>query len=310
MTAPAQRDPRLIHDHPEQLPAEQGIQQRIRPSTGVMALPLRGRVIFKTVDGEGKTSYSDRPNESHAESHAQAKVLIAKARKHIPKLLEYLDALDYLRRRNPEEFDRAMSALQKSHPELWLKLQKYPAYRPLVDSMRYEGLGGVLSVAKSKFDPDIAFGEAIKTVRKLQVREGYGAASSIPKGSTLPALPAATYSNSRLGQFLKDFDAQSTQLSKQAASAMKSSDSAVRAGRATAATRLMGPLLEVGIMALNMDQVQGVSALRGQWLGQRLFAQGFIEGHEALELRNAFARGDYADALVILQLAQERYEAQ
>jgi hypothetical protein len=63
--------------------------------------------------------------------HKQTEKLIKEAQSRIPKVVDYMNYLDYLRHNSPIRFDHVMQQLKLEDPEAWMKLQKYPQFRPL-----------------------------------------------------------------------------------------------------------------------------------------------------------------------------------
>ena len=79
------------------------------------------------------------------------------------------------------------------------------------------------------------------------------------KASTLPPPKPPTYSNSRLGQYLKVEDARQAAVAKDVARELDASRKALRGAVATSVTRVAGPLLDLGTQMLNPEVAVGLT---------------------------------------------------
>lgn len=208
---------------------------------------------------------AQQDNAQREQDHADAKNLIKEAQKRIPKLIDYLEYLSYLRNHSPYRLDQALKELQCKDPQAWLKLQQYPQFRPLFNT----ALG--LKAADKHLAAGIGMaggaysGSAEKwletTIRDLMKRDRWGPYADVlgAKATTLPAPKAPTYSNSRLGQYMKQEDARLAAAGKASAKELELSRAAVRSGLGTAVTRGLGPLVEFGMAALDPQVATGVT---------------------------------------------------
>jgi hypothetical protein len=98
------------------------------------------------------------------------------------------------------------------------------------------------------------------TLQNLMRRDRWGPYADVlgSKASTLPG-NTATYSNSRLGQYLKVEDARLAAAAKAAAKEAELAQAGMRAARGAAITRPMGPLVDLGIAALNPENATAVT---------------------------------------------------
>ena len=286
--------------------------------------------IFKQTDANGRVTYSDLPpstsgkvdvlsssgnrniDEDARKAHKDAVTYIKEAQKRGPKIKDYLEYLEFLRNYRPMQFDQVMRALQREDPQTWMKLQKYPQFRPLRDA----AIG--LKAAEKNITAGIglltgkATGSIEKwletTVKDMMKRDRWGPYADVlgAKASTLLEPVPTTYSNSRWGQYAKVEDPKALQAAKDAAKAMETSRAAVRASRAAAVTRTLSPLLDLGIGALDTDFFKGISAIEGMRLGKKLVEKGILTPEEALELRGMMARAEFDQARALIESGAER----
>lgn len=286
--------------------------------------------VYKITRPDGSIEYSDMPggagrvepvgsDGTRAYDHKQVKDIIKEVQKRVPKLNDYLEYLEYLRNHRPYQLDRVLQELRKEDPQTWLKLQKYPQFKPLNQT----ALG--LKATETHLGPGIAViaaqvtgsyggvtGSVEKwletTVKDMMKRDRYGPYAPVlgSKASTLPASKSPTYSDSRLGQYLKTEDARSLEAAKRSAKAMEASRAAVRTAKATAVTRGLNPLLDLGIGASDIDFFKGVSAIQGMRLGKELVEKGVLTQEEALELRGMMARAEFGKARELIEAGAQR----
>jgi len=246
--------------------------------------------IFRTVDKDGNVTFTDRPT-GPAGANAQpwkpgdsgksdpkgapktaaqadydtAKQDIALARKHIPNLVQYLEYLDYLRHHSPIRFDRLMQQLQHDDPQVWLKLQKYPQFQPLSRALGMAKAGeNRLALAAG-----IAVGNyggsidkwAESTLKDLMKRDGYYADVLGAKATTLAQPPRRVYSASRLGQYLASEVPRQEAAATAAAKDLQKGREMLRAGAASAFSRVGGTILDVEIAALDPDKASSLGII-------------------------------------------------
>jgi hypothetical protein len=286
--------------------------------------------LFKHVGADGSVSYSDRPpadagstqtlrSDGRAQSregnqaYEDAKAYIKEAQKRGPKLVDYLQYIEYLRNHNPWKLDRVLRELQHNDPETWLKLQKYPQFKPIANA----ALGLKAGEKHLLSLPSVAgkfTGGAERwfetTVKDLMKRDRWGPYADVlgAKATTLPAPPTPQYSRSRLGQYLKGEDARAAQAAKAAANNLEASRAAVRASRATAVSRVGNPLIEVGIGALNPEVFNGISYIQGVRLAKELEAKGILDQDEAYMLPRMLAAQQFDKAMEMIRAGKARAE--
>jgi hypothetical protein len=239
--------------------------------------------LYRIVREDGRVEYTDapsgpgqvevvRPGSARRESEARAddaktaERLIREAQKRIPKVVDYLDYLEYLRHNNPLRFDQVMDELRRTDLKTWLKLQKYPQFRPLRETAvgikaGSNLLGAGIGVSTGNFT-----GSAEKwmesTLKDLMKRDRFGPYADVlgDKASTLPS-KAASYSSSRLGQYLKVEDARLAAASRAAAKELEASKAGLRAARGAAVVRSVGPVVDLGIAALNPETASAATVI-------------------------------------------------
>ena len=108
--------------------------------------------IFRQTDASGRVTYSDLPpsgpgkvdvlsssgnrisDEDARKAHKDAVTYIKEAQKRGPKIKDYLEYLQYLRDKGRFwRWEKAMQDLRREDPEAWMKLQKYPQFRSLLN---------------------------------------------------------------------------------------------------------------------------------------------------------------------------------
>ena len=287
-----------------------GLYRVTRPDGSVEYTDMpSGPGAVDTLDGRGRSSSAAT---DRSKDYQQAKTLIKEAQKRGPKIKDYLDYLEFLRNYRPLQFDQVMRDLQREDLQTWMKLQKYPQFRPLRDT----AIG--LKAAEKSITAGIglltgkATGSIEKwletTVKDMMKRDRWGPYADVlgAKSSTLLEPVPTTYSNSRWGQYAKVEDPKALQAAKDAAKAMETSRAAVRASRAAAVTRTLSPLLDLGIGALDTDFFKGISAIEGMRLGKKLVEKGILTPEEALELRGMMARAEFDQARALIESGAER----
>ncbi len=282
------------------------------------AVDAQGRVIYGDAPPPGARSYTvihgngKREEVSPDNNQDQVRSAIKEAQRRIPKLNDYLEYLDYLRHRNPMRFERVLTELQREDPQTWLKLQQYPQFR----SLKQTALGPRSASKHIEAGIGLATGKwngsvekwLETTVKDMMKRDRFGPYAPVlgSKASTLPTPPAPSYSNSRLGQRLKIDDAAAARNASAAAKELEASRAAVRASRATAITRAGGPLLDLGIGALDPNTFSGISAIEGLRLKRTLVAKGILTPEEGDDLPGMMARGEFDRVRAMIEAGAER----
>lgn len=279
-----------------------------------------GGPVYRVVRPDGSVEFTDAPqgagtieavrpgqqartrsDEQNRQDYDQARKLIKEAQKRIPKINDYLDYLSYLRSNSPRKLDLVLQELQKTDPKAWLALQKYPQFRPLRDTLvgvkaGERSLTAGLGLATGSFG-----GSAEKwlesSVKDLMKRDRWGPYADVlgAKASALPAPKAPTYSNSRLGQYLKVEDARQAAAAKQSAKELESARAGVRTARATAATRALNPLLDLAMAALDPDVFKGSSSFLLEVKLKRAYASGLLDEEQFSTVHNLMSEGKYAE---------------
>src|SRR5574343_889264 len=287
--------------------------------------------VYRITRPDGSIESSDAPtgtgrvepvgSDGRPYDHKQVKDIIKEVQKRVPKLNDYLEYLEYLRNHRSYQLDRVLQELRKEDPQTWLKLQKYPQFKPLNQTAlglkateKHLGPGVAVIAAQVTGSYGGVTGSVEKwletTVKDMMKRDRYGPYAPVlgNKASTLPAPKSPTYSNSRLGQHLKVDDVRSIEAAKQSAKAGESSRAAIRTAKAAAATRTLNPLIDVGIGALDPAVFSGISAIRGRQLANRLVKNGVLSLEEAEELPRMMARGEFAQAQAMIDAGFKRLE--
>jgi hypothetical protein len=238
----------------------------VRPDGSVEYTDVPSGAGRVSTAGAGTRGQAATQREQSADDHKLAQQLIKEAQKRIPKVVDYLEYLDYLRHNSPIKFDRVMDALRREDPQAWIKLQQYPQFRPLRETALGPKAGANLleagvGLASGKFT-----GSAQKwmetTLKELMKRDRFGPYADVlgSKASTLPST-APTYSNSRLGQYLKAEDARAAAAAKSAAKELEAAQAGVRAAKGAAVVRVFGPIVDLGMGALKPETATATTSI-------------------------------------------------
>ncbi|OAI59820.1 hypothetical protein RSP795_19435 [Ralstonia solanacearum] len=287
--------------------------------------------IFRHVDAKGRVTYSDLPpsepgrvdvlsssgnrtsDEDARKAHKDAVTYIKEAQKRGPKIKDYLEYIQYLRDKGRFwRWEKAMQDLRREDPEAWMKLQKYPQFRPLLNralglQAGEKNLTAGVGLITGKYTGSVEKWLET-TVKDMMKVDRWGPYADVlgAKASTLLEPQPTTYSNSRWGAFAKVEDPKAVQAAKDAAKKLEASRAAIRASRATAVTRVLNPLIDLGIGALDTDFFKGISAVEGMRLGKKLVEKGILTPDEALELRGMMARAEFDQARALIEAGAER----
>ncbi len=267
-----------------------------------------GKVTSIRRDGRG-TAERERTAEEH---NRYVKGLIKAAQVRAPKLADYLEYLSYLRHNSPVRFDRVMRELRAEDPETWMKLQKYPQFRPLKESSIGLKAGANIMGAAAGLAAGRFGGSAEKwmesTLKDLMKRDRFGPYAEVlgDKASTLPT-KTQTYSHSRLGQYLKNEHAEAAIASGKAAKDLASSQSALRAARGTAVVRGVGPMVDVMIGALNPDMLSSAAILLLNKRIGNMHHDGVLSDDEYIEARSLLSQSKFGELKGYLDIAQQTY---
>ena len=287
--------------------------------------------VFKTIGPDGKVEYSDRPvgppgsatqgwrpgdaRKPPAKTKAEtdydtAKEDIALARKHIPNLVQYLEYLDYLRHHSPIRLERLMRELQHEDPEVWLKLQKFPQFQPPSRAL------GMAKAGENRLalTAGIAVGNyggsvdkwAESTLKDLMKRDGYYADVLGSKATTLPTPPKRVYSNSKLGQYLAQEVPKQDAALAASAKGLEKGREGLRAGAASAFSRVGGTVLDVEMAALNPENANTAAIIASRLRIQKMVAQGAIEAEDE-EPQRMLSQGRYVELKKYLDDAESAF---
>lgn len=288
--------------------------------------------MYRYRDEKGQLVYSDRmPTASEASalvdvisngmvvkqetalksSHDEAKGYIGDARKHIPKIIVYIDYIEYLRKNNPVRYQAYMLDIKKNDPKTFITLTQARVFQPLQPHQRLSNLMdasvaamGDLFTGRSGFNTATTYAE--KTLVEYMKKDGFTPGNVLgSKATTLPKQVPA-YSNTRLGQWSKNESERLAKISKEALAT--TSGRPVLKAASTTATRVGGPILDVMIGALDPQMVPGIAATFGlDSYIRKLSAKGIIlDDEEKLHLRGHLARSDWEAARNLVREAALR----
>ena len=203
--------------------------------------------------------------------------------------------------------------LKDEDPQTWLKLQKYPQFRPLHNT----ALG--LKAADKHIAAGIGFvsgsitGSVEKwletTVKDMMKRDRFGPYANVLRTETKPlnAKPPS-YSNSRFGQHLKVEDARLEKTAAVSAKAMDQAAAAKRTGVVTAVSRTGNVLIELGFGALKVETFSGISYIRGIEIAERLKKSGILDADEAYMLPRMLASHEFDKVIEMIKSGMARAE--
>jgi hypothetical protein len=287
--------------------------------------------VYRVVRSDGSVEYTDtpsgagrieslrpgtaRPNEREAERRYDPKLaaeLIKEAQKRVPKVVDYLDYIDYLRHNSPIRFDRVMNELRQQDPQTWLKLQKYPQFRPLRETAIGIKAGDRLLAGGIGLASGNALGSAEKwmetTLKELMKRDRFGPYADVlgSKATTL-AVPEVRYSNSRLGQYLKGEDVRAAAAAKATAKDLETARAGLRAAKGAAVTRAMGPMVDLGIGMLDPQKANEVGTIALRLRAQKLFERGVLDEEQWAESQQLLSTGRYVEMQQLMDKALGAY---
>ncbi|MDZ4304012.1 MAG: hypothetical protein U1C13_20510 [Pseudomonas sp.] len=289
-------------------------------------------MMYRYRDDKGQWVYSDRmPTASETSTpvdyisngmvvkkeaapkspHDEAKGYIGDARKHIPKMLVYLDYIEYLSKNNPVRYHAYMLDIKKNDPKTFVALTQARVFQPLQPHQRLSnlmdtGVSAMGDLFAGRSGSNTATTYAEKTLTEYMKKDGFTPGNVLGnKATTLPQ-QVPTYSNSRLGQWSKKESERLAKLSKEA-TATTSGRPLLKAA-STTATRVGGPVLDVMIGALDPQMVPGIGATVGldQYV-KNLRAKGIeLWDEEIYYLRGHLARNDWEAARNLVREAALR----
>ena len=287
--------------------------------------------LYRITRPNGSVEYTDRPSGEGAvdaiksdgrrpvdkdprqHDYEQARTLIREAQKRIPKFNDYMEYVQYIRDHGQFwRIEEALETLRTEDPQVYWALRKYPQFQPLHNTALGLRAGEKHLAAGIGLATGNVTGSVERwlesTVKDMMKRDRYGSYADVlgSKASTLPAPQPAVYSNSRLGQHLKVEDARAARAANEVARDLESSRAAIRSTAAMSTTRVLNPLLDLGIGALDTDFFRGISAIEGMRLGKRLVDKGILTPEEALDLRGMMARAEFDKARSLIEAGIQR----
>jgi len=270
-----------------------------------------GRIEAVRPGGRTPPAGTQEPRERRYDPKLAAD-LINEAQKRVPKVIDYLDYVDYLRHNSPLRFDRVMDELRRQDPQTWLKLQKYPQFRPLRETAIGLKAGDRLLAGGIGLASGNALGSAEKwmetTLKELMKRDRFGPYADVlgSKASTL-AVPEVRYSSSRLGQYLKGEDVRAAAAAKATAKDLETARAGLRAAKGTAVTRAMGPLVDLGIGMLDPEKASEIGSIALRLRAQKLFERGVLDEEQWAESQQLLGTGRYVEMQHLMDKAVNAY---
>ena len=256
------------------------------------------------VDGVGERA--PRTQDEQHKDYELAKSLIKEAQKRIPKVKDYLEYLEYLRHNSPVRFDFVMNQLRQEDPQTWLKLQKYPQFRPLRETaVGIKSGSNMLGAGVSLVNGNIT-GSAERwmesTLKDMMKRDRFGPYADVlgSKASTLPT-KTPTYSTSRLGQYLKAEDARQAAALRESAKDLEGARSGLRAAKGAAVVRAVGPLVDLGVAMLDPNTATSVANSVLEARLRSAYTKGLIDEEQYITAHNLMAAGRFKEMSDYLQ---------
>ena len=256
------------------------------------------------VDGVGERA--PRTQDEQHKDYELAKSLIKEARKRIPKVKDYLEYLEYLRHNSPVRFDFVMNQLRQEDPQTWLKLQKYPQFRPLRETaVGIKSGSNMLGAGVGLVNGNVT-GSAERwmesTLKDMMKRDRFGPYADVlgSKASTLPT-KTPTYSNSRLGQYLKAEDARQAAALRESAKDLEGARSGLRAAKGAAVVRAVGPLVDLGVAMLDPNTATSTANIVVETRLKSAYTKGLIDEEQYITAHNLMAAGRYKEMSDYLQ---------
>ncbi len=246
--------------------------------------------------------------------HKLAERLIKEAQKRIPKLQDYWDYVEYLRHSSPARHRHMLLLLKEEDPRAWIKLQRYPAFRPLSETAlgwraADKHLAAGIEFASGKYTGSVEKWLET-TVKDMMKQQGWGPYNVLgSKASTLAASKPPYYSPGQAGQFFKAEDASAAAAARRAAQELESVGAGRRAAWGGSIGRLGGTVTDALIGSLRPDVFRGISAIEGMRLGKELVRRGILTLEESSELTGMMARAEFDQARKLIEAGAERAAA-
>lgn len=252
--------------------------------------------------------------EEQKKSYDDAKEAIAAARKHIPKLRDYEEYLEYLKT-NPSKLNKLLTELETSNPEAWIKLQKIPQFQSLGKGMSLAGgagnttigavVGALGSLLQGKAPTGIPASWAENTLKDMMKRDGFGTYSKALGGgsSTLPPPKEEYFSNSKYGQFRKEDVPKTDAALAKSGTELKAAERGILSAKGVAVTRVATPVLDIGMALLNPEMHHSITDINIESKLVNARDTGILDLEQYITAHNLMANGkykemqDYLDAL-------------
>lgn len=235
--------------------------------------------IYRQTDANGQVTFTDQPSEgaggvesmsvdgrripsSKADSkntHEEVSQYIKHTQKYVPKAREYFEYIEFLRNYSPSRYRLMLEALKREDKEAYVKLLLHPQFRPFQETAlgwraTERNVTAAAGLVTGKFTGSVEKWLET-TVQEMMKQQRWGGYADV-LGSKATTLPTKTveYSNSRLGQWSKTEDARLVRAARDSAKQAEFARSSLRAARGAAVTRVFGPMVDVGIAALDIDK--------------------------------------------------------
>ncbi len=146
------------------------------------------------------------------------------------------------------------------------------------------------------------------TLKDMMKRDRWGPYADVlgDKASTLPS-KAQTYSNSRLGQYLKVETAEAAVASANTAKEMAGSTAALRAAKGTALVRSLGPVVDLDIAALNPEPFSASAIFVLRVRMDKLKAKDILSDDEYFTARDLLSQSKFGELGRHLDKAEKSY---
>jgi Domain of unknown function (DUF4124) len=243
--------------------------------------------IYRQTDANGQVTFSDQPSAGAGgvealsqdgrrripsgkgdsrPTHEEVKQYIKDTQKYVPKVRDYFEYIEFLRSYWPSKHRLMLEALQREDKEAYNKLLRHPQFRPLRETAlgwraAERNVTAAVNVATGKFTGSLEkWLEG--TVQDMMKQARWGGYADVlgSKTTTLPTKPVE-YPTSRLGQYSKAEDARLAMAAKDSAKQVELAKSSLRSAKGAAVTRVFGPIVDVGIAALDIDNATAATDL-------------------------------------------------
>lgn len=244
--------------------------------------------------------------------HKLTERLIKEAQKRIPKLQDYWDYIEYLRHSSPARHRHMLLLLKEEDPKAWIKLQRYPAFRPLGETALGWRAADKHLAAGIEFAAGKYTGSVEKwletTVKDMMKQQGWGPYDVLGrKASTLAASKPPYYSPGRAGQFFKAEDASAAAAARKAAQELESGSGALRAARGRGISGLGGTAIDFGLAALNPETATslGINELRVK--ARTLYEKGVLDVEQWAQTQTLLSQRRYVEMQKLMADATAKF---